>query len=113
MNNIIKKASELTNIVMGLPSYQEYLELENLISKHNEINELTSKVKELQKEAVKLEHGLKKDVTSINNDVKNTIVKLDSIPLFHHFNEVVEDLDTIFLEISNELNLYIEELINF
>jgi cell fate (sporulation/competence/biofilm development) regulator YmcA (YheA/YmcA/DUF963 family) len=113
MNKLIDKATELTNIVQKQPNYQEYIILTKQVKEHKEINELTTKVKDLQKEAVKLEHELKEDVTNINDEIENTIIKLNDIPLYHHYTAIIEDLDSVFSLISNELSLYIEELINF
>lgn len=105
--DILGKVEEIVDIVQKLPQYQNYLKLEKKMQCHSQIPKLITKVKELQKQAVRLEsQGY--DVDAVENELLNLHHQLESIPLYCDFISVQQELDDVFSEVKQTIESFFQ-----
>lgn len=106
MNNkeILDKIDEIINIIENSSDYQKYLLLKEDLNNNKEIKLLINEIKLLQKDIV--HHIDKKEI--LNEKIR----KLESIPLYIEYQNVVSDINNTYACIENRINYYINKIIN-
>ncbi len=106
-SSVLLKTDELVDLIKNSPNYKKYIALRKDMLKNKEINNLISKIKEKQKEIVKLEY-YGKSVEIEEKELSSLIIELEGYPLYVEYSYVQEDLNDLF----QEIRLTIEEYVN-
>lgn len=94
------------------PDYIRYLDLQNQLREHQDINILIKKIKALQKQATKEEHQ-GKCIKEVEQTIKEKTNQLNNIPLYIEYSNALEQVNETFNLINEKINNYIEEQVNF
>ncbi len=105
MNNEIKKEIDiLVNTIKDSDEYKKYMDLTNKINNCDDIKRLTSEIKFINKELVKVES------IELMNKLKDKELELNSIPLYQDYLESVKQLNYILSLVKDKIDKYIENL---
>lgn len=109
---VAKKTKALINSVKQDPTYIRYLDLQDQLKEHHEINNLIIEIKNLQKQATKDEHiGI--CIEETEQLINNKTTKLNNIPLYIEYSNALEQVNDNFNLVNDKINNYIEEQVNF
>lgn len=110
-NLIINEVNKLADYIKETKDYQDYLFLFNKLKENDKALEYIDKIKKLQQEIVKKEvNG--DDITSLDNEIKELLDKLNRIPLYIEYINKQKELNEEYQIIKNTLDDYFYELFN-
>lgn len=110
-NLIINEVNKLVDYIKETKDYQDYLFLSNKLKENDKALEYIDKIKKLQQEIVKKEvNG--DDITSLDNEIKELLDKLNRIPLYIEYINKQKELNEEYQIIKNTLDDYFYELFN-
>lgn len=110
-DEILIKVDNLIKEVKNLNEYKNYIKLKEEISKNEEINNLITEIKKLNKEITKLS-TLKENTINKEAYYQKLLDQLENIPLYKQYTYAKEDLNNILLIIKNNIDNYIKKLTN-
>lgn len=103
---------EFSNLLISIQkdkSYQEYLQLESKLRQNTEICLLIEKIKEIQKQLVKME-SVKKDTSKTELQYKKMLSKLEGYPLYQAFLQKQKEVNEIMQTIKQRIEKTLDEI---
>ena len=103
-----KELEDIISYIKGSISYKKCIELKEKMNSNVEINDLVSKVKQLQKAYVKSnfkDDNIKKEIDIVND-------KLNNIPIYVSYLRYLEEVNDMINFVKEELNDYFYKLLN-
>ena len=101
-----KDIDDLVNTIVSSYDYKECLRLKEAMKKNSYLNDLISKIKELQKEYVR---------SSYDNSIKTELDKLEqelnSIPIYYSYNNHLAKVNHAINFVKDEFNDYFYNLL--
>lgn len=110
-DKVLEKTDELVELIRSNYTYQRYIAISKKMKENKEIMDLISKVKTLEKKIVNLEYYGKNFKTE-EKELNDTLLLLDSIPIYKEYSYLVEDLNNTFYGIRELLEIYLDKIIN-
>ena len=98
----------LYNSINESTEYKEYLEINNILKGDKELNNLINNIKNLQREAVKLENEGSSKSKDIDKEIDTLVNKLNNIPKYLEYKDKLKKFNSV-LKVSSSL---IEDYIN-
>lgn len=111
MNDILDKTDNLISSIKNSSKYKKYIELRNKMRENEEIMEIISDIKSLQKELVK-EQSIGNDISHIDEKIKEKLMFLESFPLYLEYSYLEEDLNIMFQLIKEIIQKHINDITN-
>lgn len=111
MNDILSKVDEIIDYIKDSDLYKKYLFIENQMNNNQEIKSLVNDIKKLQKQAVHEQYlnNNDKKVKELDEKINNKLEKLNTIPLYSEYINIKEELNNIFSNIKNTIEVYINK----
>ncbi len=107
---VIDKIDEIIKYIKKSKNYKKYLMIEKQLSNNEDILALIKNIKFLQKQAVQQQYlNNHNKVKVIDRKISDDLNKLNSIPLYIEYTNVVEELNNLLTNIKNIVELYINE----
>ena len=108
---INKKIDELFEAINNSKEYQDYLNISNSLENNEEINNLITEIKTLQKKSVRLEE--KGDLTykEIDKEIEKKVNLLNSKPVYQEYLKRMNEFNDIIASSSNQIEKYINSKI--
>ena len=103
---------DLYNSINDSTEYKEYLEINNILKVDKEINHLINKIKNLQKEAVKLENEGNEKYKDIDREIDIKVKKLNSIPKYIEYKDKLKKFNNVLKVSSTLIEDYIDDKIS-
>lgn len=92
--------------------YQEYLEITNILNNNKEVKTLIEEIKELQKEATKLEYDNDDKYKEIDKEVQEKINILNNNNDYKKYLSKLKEFNNTLLASSSLLEEYIEDKVS-
>lgn len=108
---VSKKVDELIALLKDSYDYQRYVQVSEKMKNDKEIMSLIEEVKANQKKIVNLEYR-GEDTKDLESDIEKKLLQLDSYPIYKEYSYLVDDLNSLFQNIKNILEDYINKKIN-
>ena len=107
MERVNKALDEVINCITNSNEYKECISLKNKMNDNEEVMSLIKKIKELQKKYIRSEYdsNIKKELDDCND-------KLLNIPIYHMYNDSLEEVNEMISYVKDELNDYFNNLLN-
>lgn len=102
----------LFNTINNSKEYQEYLEITNILNNNKEVKDLIEKIKELQKEATKLEYDNNDKYKEIDKEVQEKINILNNNNDYKKYLSKLKEFNNTLLASSSLLEEYIEDKVS-
>lgn len=112
MNDILDKVDELIEYIKTSDLYKKYQLIETQMNNNDYITQLILEIKKLQKQAVKAQFNNNPNVKELDEKINENIQKLNAIPLYSEYINTKEELNNIFLNIKNTIEIYINKKTN-
>ena len=109
--NLKKKIEELFQTIENSKEYQSYLNIKKVLDNNQKIKTLIRDIKILQKKSVQLEYKKDKKQKIIDQEIKDKINKLNSIPIYQEYLRRFNELNDILAESSSNIEQYINSKI--
>lgn len=112
LNDIcLEKVDELVEYIKTTDEYTRYISMREKIKENKDIMKLIDNIKILQKKAVNEEYK-GSDISKIEDDIKENLLKLKGYPLYSEFSYIQEDLNETFQGIKTILENYVNSKTN-
>ncbi len=108
---IENKIEDLFNTINNSSEYQDYIEIKNKLEANEEINEIISDIKKLQKEATYLEYHEDKRYLEVDEQTKKKVDLLNSKPLYQEYLAKMKKLNDVLATSSKMLENYLNDKI--
>jgi cell fate (sporulation/competence/biofilm development) regulator YmcA (YheA/YmcA/DUF963 family) len=92
---------QLVDEIKSTELYKQFNQALTKVENHQEINDLISRIKHLQKQRVNANFLEKEEFKSkLTNEIDELHLKLDSIPLYASYMELKDELESLVQKIS-------------
>lgn len=103
--DIRKKANELAKMMIETEEIDFFKRAEKQINAHHEVQRMIAEIKQLQKEAVNLQHyGKKEALKEVESKIDALHNKIDEIPLVQQFKRSQTDVNELLQMVSNTIS---------
>ena len=109
-DNIQVKIDALIDTIKESQEYKRYIEIDKVLNKNKEINNLVNDVKKMQQRAVMLEYHKDHRYKKLDDKVKKLIDELNSIPLYQEYTRRLNDLNDMISYVTYNIEEYINTL---
>lgn len=106
MEKLNKSLDEVVLCIKNSKEYKKCIELKEKMKSNDEINSLVKEIKLKQKKYIK------SNDPNILSELNELEEKLNSIPIYHVYNENLEKVNSYINYVKDELNDYFIELLN-
>ena len=106
MEKLNKSLDEVVLCIKNSKEYKKCIELKEKMKSNDEINSLVKEIKLKQKKYIK------SNDPNILSELNELEEKLNSIPIYHVYNENLEKVNYYINYVKDELNDYFIELLN-
>ena len=110
-DNIQVKIDALIDTIKESQEYKRYIEIDKVLNKNKEINNLVNDVKKMQQRAVMLEYYKDHRYKKLDDKVKKLIDELNSIPLYQEYTRRLNDLNDMISYVTYNIEEYINSKI--
>lgn len=110
-DNIQVKIDALIDTIKESHEYKRYIEIDKVLNKNKEINNLVNDVKKMQQRAVMLEYHKDHRYKKLDDKVKELIDELNSIPLYQEYTRRLNDLNDMISYVTYNIEEYINSKI--
>ncbi|MFV0275021.1 MAG: YlbF family regulator [Bacilli bacterium] len=100
MSNIFEKIDNLEKEILNTEEYKYYKKVSTKLNNNEFIMNLIEDIKILQKLLVNAKYK-KLDYNSIENEYNEKLKILEDIPLYNQYKDSIENLNNIFINITN------------
>jgi len=109
----VNSVNDIIEYLNSLPEVKRLKELETYIDKNDRINSKIKELKELQKKMVNSkEFNQPKQYNEYKNQYKSLFEKINDMPFVEEYLELLEIVDNILKDLTDNIEIKIEELIN-
>ena len=106
MNNSL---NDLYNSIENSTYYKEYKKISSILESDNDINNLINEIKDLEKEATRLEYNKDSRYKELDKIIKEKINLLNNNHIYMEYLNRMEELNNILKESSNIISEYLNE----
>ena len=100
---------ELFNAIENSNLYQEYKKMADILSKDEEIKQLISEIKELEKKATYLEYHGNEEYKKIDKEIKKKTDILNNKPIYQEYLNKMEEFNNELAMSSKMIEKYVAE----
>ena len=106
-NEVINEIDALVSTIKSSDIYKEYIDLFNKVSNSNEIKQLTSDIRKINKQLV-LTPSIK-----LEEKLKSKEKELNEIPLYLEYKYKLEELNNMLTIIKNKVEVFMKDILIF
>ncbi len=101
-----KVIDDVVNSITNSEAYKKCLEIKEKMKDNTDISTRVNKIKRLQKEYIR------SNDENILKELDNLKEELNSIPIYHMYNQYLEEVNQMISYVNDELNNYFNNLFN-
>ena len=108
---IENKMEDLFQAIQDSSEYQRYLNIGNVLSGNQEINDLVSEIKKLQQKSVELEYHHDDSYHDVDLIIEKKVEELNSHPVYQEYLRRMDEFNDILAESSHQIEEYVNSKI--
>ena len=101
-----KEIDDVVNTITNTEAYKKCIEIKEKMKDNTDINSKVNKIKKLQKEYIRSNDD------SILEELDILKEELNNIPIYHMYNQYLEEVNQMISYVNDELNNYFNNLFN-